>query len=142
MSPLLRLEQARQTKMQRELRQALRRTVNQRLQNVQERHRIPRRWLGLREQEQQQKCQNHHHLQQEGQRRTNRSRHQRPRKYEQELQQLRTNQHQQCYFLQYHQEHQTRCYWQQGQQHRTKAQQEEQEEEPVHCRVLSRTESQ
>ena len=51
MSPPLRLEQARQTKMQRELRQALRRTVNQKLQNVQERHRIPQRWLGLREQE-------------------------------------------------------------------------------------------
>ena len=53
-SPPLRREQARQTKMQRELRQALRRTVNQRLQNVHERHRIPQRWLGLQEQEQEQ----------------------------------------------------------------------------------------
>ena len=54
MSPPLRLEQARQTEMQRELRQALRRTVSQRLQNVQERHRTPRRWLRLREQEREQ----------------------------------------------------------------------------------------
>jgi len=47
----------RQTTMQRELRQALPPTGNQRLQQAQQRHRkhlVPQRWLRLREQEQKQ----------------------------------------------------------------------------------------